>query len=114
MWRLIPVVMMFAVPACAESWQVLSADQIAAALVSRTLGYPGGATQGFLADGATRYDTGDVSYGHWRVQGDQYCSNWSPSDRWDCYTLAVDARGLKLRFTAKDGSATLGRYIDLR
>ena len=87
-------------PACAESWQVLAADQIAPALIARTLSYAGGATQGFAADGATAYDAGEISYGHWRVQGDQYCSNWPPSDRWDCFAVAVEARGLDLRFTA--------------
>jgi hypothetical protein len=98
-----------AVPALAEDWERLQGPEISAALTARVLGYKDGKLQDFLADGRTLY--GD-STGRWEVRGDLYCSVWLPSDRWNCY--AVDRKGLDIRFTAEDGSDTVGRYVDLQ
>ncbi|MEO0497547.1 MAG: hypothetical protein AAF141_09285 [Pseudomonadota bacterium] len=45
--------------------------------------------QFFAADGSTRYYSGSrpASLGEWRIQGDQYCSLWPPSEKWDCYDV---------------------------
>ena len=54
-------------------------------------------SQYFSTDGATRYreQNGPVSEGRWRVdkQG-RYCSQWPPSDRWDCYEVLVSGANL--------------------
>lgn len=96
-----------------EGWTVLTGADIGAALTARHLAYEGGATQQFNADGSTDYDSGSVSHGRWRVEGDLYCSVWPPSDRWACYGVERSADGLDLRFVAGDGSVTVGRYDDL-
>lgn len=96
-----------------EGWQPLSGPQITAALAARHLVYDGGATQQFDQDGSTTYDAGSPSLGRWRVEGDRYCSVWPPSDLWACYAVDRSADGLDLRFTAGDGSSSVGRYDDL-
>jgi hypothetical protein len=95
----------------AEDWPRLTGDQIAAALTARLLVYDGGERQQFNADGTTRYESPEVSQGQWRVTGDQYCSQWPPSDRWACYD--VEGQGQDIRFIAGDGSVATGRYADL-
>ncbi|EFL87813.1 hypothetical protein [Ahrensia sp. R2A130] len=47
--------------------------------------------QTFSEAGATTYSfKGRDSYGSWRVQGDQYCSQWPPADGWACFDLLAD------------------------
>ncbi len=96
-------------PVWAESWKRLAGGDITTALAARVLGYPDGTLQDFFADGRTLY--GD-SYGRWEVRGDLYCSQWPPSERWECYQ--VDQSGLDLRFTDDAGATTIGRYVDLQ
>lgn len=98
-------------PAIAEDWAKLSGDQITAALTARILVYQDGARQQFNAGGSTLYESPAPSTGSWRVEGDRYCSQWPPSDRWSCYNVAQS--GLDIRFTADDGSASTGRYADI-
>jgi len=45
--------------------------------------------QYFDADGATVYISGDdaPSPGRWTVRGDHFCSQWPPSENWDCYKM---------------------------
>ena len=92
----------------AEEWRALDGAGIKAALEGRSLDY-GDATQSFAAGGATVYLAGDSSTGQWRVDGNQYCSMWPPSDRWSCYD--IDAKDGALRFVAADGSVTQGIYM---
>jgi hypothetical protein len=96
-------------PARADGWEALDGPAIRDALGARVLGYPDGTLQDFFADGRTLY--GD-SFGRWEVRGDRYCSLWPPSDRWACY--GVDRMGIDIRFTAEDGTETVGRYVDLQ
>ena len=98
----------------ADHWQPLDAASIKTALTARILAFEGGATQQFNADGSTVYITNHASTGAWRVDGPQYCSVWPPSDRWSCYDVVLSNDGLHLRFTAQDGSTSVGRYIDLK
>jgi hypothetical protein len=91
-----------------ETWTPLTGTAITTALADRELVYADGTRQTFRPGGETYY--GD-STGNWRIEGDQYCSVWPPSDRWACYGVAVN--GLDVRFVAADGSATQGRYDDL-
>ena len=100
--------------AMAEDWLPLDAQAITLALTARTVAYKDGATQRFNEDASTIYTTPHPSTGAWRVERNQYCSQWPPSDRWSCYDVALSADGLNLRFTAGDGSESVGRYVDLK
>ncbi len=97
------------VTAAEEAWQALTGPEIAAALTARVLQYEDGVQQDFRADGRTLYGEGD--WGAWRVQGDQYCSLWPPSDRWACYDVAL--RGREVRFS-DGGAPVIGSYADLQ
>ena len=101
-------------PALAQDWQPLDGAAIKNALTARVLAYDDSASQQFNADGSTIYTTDTPSLGRWRVTGNQYCSQWPPSDLWSCYDVARSAKGLDIRFTAGDGSNSVGRYIDLQ
>ncbi|HQY43979.1 MAG TPA: hypothetical protein PK450_07340 [Paracoccaceae bacterium] len=96
-----------------EGWSRLAGADITLALTARHLVYEDGATQQFNADGGTVYDAGRPSQGRWRVEGEEYCSLWPPSDRWSCYGVERSSDGLALRFVTQDGSASVGRYDDL-
>jgi hypothetical protein len=93
----------------AGEWRDLSGSEIEAALTDRDLVYEN-ATQRFYASGRTLYNAGQDSWGYWAVRGDQYCSQWPPSDGWDCYAMAQS--GDVLRFLGADGSFTDGTYPD--
>lgn len=108
--RILLALGLIAGPVWAEDWVPLTGPQIGAALGGHVVTYEGGATQSFTADGATQYTDGQPSSGHWRVEGDRYCSVWPPSDRWTCY--GVEQAGAALRFVATDGSASLGTLTD--
>jgi hypothetical protein len=113
--RTVLAMLLLAGPAMAEDWARLDGPGITAALTARVLGYEGGATQNFYADGRTLYESGgSPSWGTWRVEGDRYCSRWPPRDAWDCYAVEAEARGLDLRFVGEGGAVTTGRYQDLR
>lgn len=44
--------------------------------------------QYFDPNGQTTYVSGGrASPGRWSVRGDKYCSQWPPSERWDCYGM---------------------------
>ncbi|MDW3225600.1 MAG: hypothetical protein R8G34_22360 [Paracoccaceae bacterium] len=97
------------VMAQSQDWTPLSGDAIRAALTGRTLQYEN-AWQDFRATGRTLYNAGADSWGYWRVQGDQYCSQWPPSDLWACYDMA--RAGEKLRFIGQGGDVTDASYAD--
>ncbi|WP_147125394.1 hypothetical protein [Shimia ponticola] len=96
-----------AAPVGAQQFEPLSGAEITAALDDVTLVYDGGAVQTFYASGRTLYDAGQESWGSWRVQGDQYCSEWPPNAGWDCYDM--DSDGTVLRFISDRGHITVGR-----
>ena len=55
--------------------------------------------QTFESDGQTVYTAIDgrptpPSHGRWAVRGDQYCSVWPPSDRWECYDVTIDGENI--------------------
>ena len=48
--------------------------------------------QYFDPNGRTTYVSGGrASPGRWSVRGDKYCSQWPPSERWDCYAMTGEA-----------------------
>ena len=48
--------------------------------------------QFFDASGATTYVAGAraPSRGAWSVQGDKFCSQWPPNEKWTCYSVTGD------------------------
>lgn len=93
----------------AEGWAPLDGPTIAKVLTNAELQFAA-ARQTFDADGSTLYDAGRPSFGRWQVQGDQYCSQWPPSDRWACYEMTQN--GNALRFIADDGSVSEGLIVE--
>ncbi len=100
---------LMALPVLADD-MALDGAGIAAALADKTLIYDDGSSQNFQADGATTYESGKPSLGHWALRGDRYCSVWPPSDYWACYDVVQSADGQSLTFVADDGSRTTGHY----
>ena len=98
------------VAALAEDWQHLTGPEITAALTARVLHFADGTMQDFHAGGRT---LAGMREGRWRVTGDLYCSAWPPAETWDCYAVEHGAGGLDIRFTAGDGTVSVGRYNDL-
>ncbi|MEM9850720.1 MAG: hypothetical protein AAF761_01850 [Pseudomonadota bacterium] len=97
-------------PASAEDWQqVLGERAVEAALDDRVVDYDT-SRQWFYASGRTLYDAGRPSWGYWRPQGDQYCSQWPPNAGWACYDLFVSADGAKVRFLSARGDETVGVF----
>lgn len=89
----------------AEPWEPMTGAQILEILADQTVYYKA-AHQNFYTDGRTLYDAGSESWGTWLVRGNQYCSQWPPSDRWDCYDMA--SNGQIIRFVAEGGTITDG------
>ena len=102
------LVVSFASAAQAE-WHLLDDDGIRLALTDRRLQYPN-ATQQFYASGLTLYNAGQDSWGYWRAEGGQYCSQWPPSDLWACYDM--QRSGQRVRFVGEQGDITVGVYVD--
>jgi hypothetical protein len=97
-----------------DGWTRLTGPEVAQALSARSVIYEDGSSQDFRVDGGTTYTKDSPTLGHWRVQGEDYCSVWPPSDRWVCYGVDRSADGLDIRFVAADGGATTARYNDLQ
>ncbi len=88
----------------AQEWRALVGDELREVLTDVRVTYPGGIWQVFYASGRTLYSAGQDNWGTWRVEGDQYCSQWPPSDLWSCYGIEVD--GANLRFIGASGDIT--------
>lgn len=97
-------------PALAE-WRAMTGAEVTQALTDATLAYAA-ATQKFYASGRTLYDAGRPSWGYWAVRGDQYCSQWPPSDGWACYAMQRDDEAGALRFVGAGGDVTVGRFVE--
>lgn len=90
-------------------WTALTGEEVQQALTGRKLQYDI-AWQEFRASGRTLYNAGADSWGYWRVQGDQYCSQWPPSDLWACYDMVRS--GDRVRFIGTGGDITEAVYAD--
>lgn len=63
------------------------------------------AEQIFQKSGVTFYSSGgNQSQGNWKIDGEQYCSQWPPNQTWACYDITQD--GNKITFVSKDGNRT--------
>ncbi|WP_299830576.1 hypothetical protein [uncultured Roseobacter sp.] len=111
--RLVWIALMGLWPALAAAetvvWMPLTGDEVQQALTDRKLQYDS-AWQEFRASGRTLYNAGADSWGYWRVRGDQYCSQWPPSDLWACYGMARS--GDRVRFIGAGGDITDATYAD--
>jgi hypothetical protein len=99
-----------------EAWiKVDSSEGILAALDDKAVQYAA-AKQIFYASGKTLYDAGRPSWGNWRPQGEQYCSEWPPNARWDCYDLYVSEDSSKVRFVGGSGGTDIseGSFVPVR
>jgi hypothetical protein len=53
--------------------------------------------QVFQASGATftiDIETRQQSQGFWKLQGDKYCSQWPPSENWECFDVYGNDQGV--------------------
>ncbi|MEL6808761.1 MAG: hypothetical protein AAFO97_13370 [Pseudomonadota bacterium] len=100
-------------------WVKMSGKEISEALTGRTLEYLDkddptqrvDTLQDFRASGKTLYTfKGRESWGNWRVENDQYCSQWPPNDLWACYGMERD--GATLRFVGERDDITAAQYAD--
>ncbi|MEP3639381.1 MAG: hypothetical protein ABJN14_19190 [Paracoccaceae bacterium] len=96
-------------PACADDWVALTGSQTRTALEGRKLQYAN-AWQEFRSSGRTLYNARQDSWGYWRIEDDQYCSQWPPSDLWACYRL--EQKGEMLRFVGEGDDITEAAYAD--
>ena len=107
MWRLAVMFALTGGVAMAEgAFEPLSGEEIRDVLTDAVLDYDRG-WQDFRASGRTLYHVGGDSWGYWRIEGDQYCSQWPPSEHWDCYDMARG--GDVIRFISARGHTTDGR-----
>lgn len=97
-----------------SSERKLTGPEIEAALTNHTVeGEDGGRRwqQIFQPAGNTFYSMdGNQSQGHWQVRGDQYCSQWPPSEAWSCYNIQSD--GTALVFISASGKRLTGHIAN--
>jgi hypothetical protein len=91
-------------------WVQLEDAGITAALTDIEIVYDTGPTQRFYVSGRTFYDDARPSWGYWRVEGGQYCSQWPPSAAWACYDIYGDGTGA-VRFVGSAGDEYIGRPV---
>lgn len=98
--------------AVAQDWQGFESDAaLRDFLIAHPLEYETGAFQQFNASGRTLYRTAETSWGYWRIEAGQYCSQWPPSDAWDCYDVSQDGAG-QVRFVDAWGNASVGTFAE--
>ena len=91
-------------------WTTMSGEEIMVALKDKKLRYKD-ASQVFRASGKTLYTQGGrESLGEWRVEDNQYCSQWPPQGLWACYHM--DRSGDKVRFIGTGDDITVGTYVE--
>lgn len=109
MRRFVLILLMLAGAAHADDWQQMTGEEIQAALTGKKLQYEV-AWQDFRASGRTLYNAGEDSWGYWRVEGDQYCSQWPPRAEWDCYDMQTN--GKDVRFVGAYDDITVGVFVE--
>lgn len=107
--RFMAVMIALAGPAAAQGWEPVIDDQeIFETFAGRTVVYDAYTYQQFGADGDTRFVTERAADGVWAARDGQYCSQWPPSDLWDCYD--VQLRGEEVKFIGRDKSESAGTF----
>ncbi|MEM7441442.1 MAG: hypothetical protein AAF393_17770 [Pseudomonadota bacterium] len=112
MIRTLAVISLLASPVAAEDWVKITDEAgVLAALDDKALQYET-AKQFFYRSGKTLYDAGRPSWGNWRPQGAQYCSEWPPNGGWACYDLYLSPDGTQVRFIGQGGDVSDGSYFE--
>lgn len=94
----------------AKDWvDVTKNEDIKAALSDKLVRFDEHSFQVFLGNGKTRYITERVSEGLWVARDGQYCSAWSPTNKWICYDFFMKED--RVRFVLSDGTFSEG-YFD--
>ena len=93
----------------AENWVAMTGPDLESALDDQTLDYDN-AWQKFNASGTTLYNAGRDSWGYWRAQGNQYCSEWPPNAGWDCYDMERDTDSDRVRFIGRNNDIAVGTF----
>ena len=93
--------------AAAQDFAPVAEDAaITALLAGQVVVFDAYTYQSFGADGRTQFVTERMADGLWEARDGRYCSQWPPSERWDCYDLSVD--GQDVRFTSDTGVTSAG------
>ena len=92
----------------AQEWVRADEAAIRAALGDRTVRFDAYTVQHFGADGETEFVTERAANGRWTVQDGQYCSQWPPTERLECYD--VDLAGDRIRFIYHTGAVSEGVF----
>ncbi len=109
LWKLaiLAGISMVVSPAIAQELPLAGA-QVRDGLSGNTVeGVQGGVNwkQYFNPSGATTYVSGGrASPGRWSVRDDTHCSQWPPSENWDCYALTGE--GDRMTFVPEAGGAS--------
>ena len=98
--------------AFAEDWKQLNSEEITTALTDKEIVYKNqrNSSQTFYANGETGFVDGRPSLGNWRVENNQYCSQWPPSTTWACYDVYLHINGTIVRFLGDDEINWDGTY----
>ncbi len=98
--------------AAAQEWIPVTEDAaLRALLTEHDLVSETGASQQFLPSGRTLYRYGETSWGYWRVDQGRYCSQWPPSDDWDCYAVFSDGAA-GVQFVDDWGNVSVGFFAE--
>ena len=91
-------------------WTTMSGEEIMVALTDKKFRYKD-ASQVFRASGKTLYTPGRArKLGEWRVEDNEYCSQWPPQGLWACYHM--DRSDDKVRFIGTGDDITVGTYVE--
>ena len=91
--------------------KLLTSEEIAA-LLPTIVAIGEKTRQIFSAAGPTTYtDRGRDTFGNWRVQSDEYCSQWPPAGGWSCYAVDYDEAAKTLIWIDGGGQRTINTVI---
>lgn len=94
-------------PVAAQEWEVLTQDSaIYEVLAGATVEFDPLTYQRFNTDGTTDYVTERFASGLWRVQDGQYCHQWPPASRLECFDVHLD--GNRVKFVAPNQTQSTG------
>ena len=108
---IIAALLFTASPVAAQEWSPLDGAGVRAALIGEKLVYET-AWQTFSESGKTLYNAGRDSWGNWRIQGDQYCSQWAPNAAWACYDVDISADATSIRFRGRGDDVSVGAFAE--
>lgn len=107
--RFVAVMATLAGEAVAQGWEPVFEDQaIFDAFADRTVTFDAYTFQTFGAAGETRFLTERAADGLWMARDGQYCSQWPPSERWECYDIQL--REAQVKFIGPNRTESIGTF----